>query len=168
MPVLPRRGAAVLDPPAGTWPGPEARRGQALDGPNLLPDGGFEQGLAAWGKVDARVYALAEGGFESARFLRVTAAGRASDLGRVLGDLQPGRTYLLAYHSRASTIADLRIIVRDPATAQYLVTGRPEQGAEWQRTVLRFAAPGPSVKIEISPRAAGSADLDGFGLYLVP
>ncbi len=163
MPRLPRRPDEVNAPAAGTWPGPEARSPNAPAGENLLANGGFERGLESWEGADAAAHRVGTGGAaEGERFLVVDATTKIAGLSRKIAGLTPGKAYVLLYRSRRCTVADLRVIVRDPVSAAYLANGTAAAGDRWRRAALHFTPRGPEVSLEISPRSAGLCELDAF------
>ena len=166
MPSLPRSPDEVQVTPAGTWPGPDARRAEPWTGPNLLPNGSFEEGFEGWSGGTGPVYALTEGNAaDGGRSLAVRVDGPRHDLRRQLSGLQAGTPYVLVYHSRGNTLGDFRVIVRNLANAHYIANGPPSATRRWRRTVLRFTAPDADVSLELSPRTSGQCDLDGFLLF---
>lgn len=168
MPTLPRSPDQVEAPDAGAWPGPEVRTAFPWDGPNLLSNGGFEAGFEGWADGLPETHQLREDTpREGARYLHVSAPAGRAELRRRLTDLAPGHSYVLVYSSRLSTCTDFRVIVRDLATTAYLAQGTASSTHAWRRSVLRFTAPAAEVGLELSARAPGACDLDGFGLYEV-
>jgi len=83
----------------------------------------------------------------------------------MLHNLEPGRSHILVYSSRRSTIQDFRVIVRNRENARYIAQGSASPADRWRRTVLRFTAPDAEVSLELSPRTSGRCELDGFGLF---
>jgi hypothetical protein len=167
MPKLPRRPQDVQVIPAGQWPGPEAVAKEPIVGPNLVSNGGFEQGFDGWRVSSARAFALKEGDAQEGKtYVAITAGNGQEDLRQTVAGLEPGRTYALVYWSRRCTIGDLRFIVRDPQNAAYLTSGNGSPSAVWKRTIQRFSAPGPEVSLEISARSAGTCDVDGVVIAL--
>ncbi|MBU0607021.1 MAG: hypothetical protein KKI08_04005, partial [Armatimonadetes bacterium] len=163
MPTLPRRPEDVDVPPAGTWPGPEAKSpGPA--GPDLLTNGGFDEDFTAW-TGDTNGYEIrATRAPRSPKYLAVAAGDQAGTITQTVTGLTAGRKYAVEYRSRRNTIADMRIIVRNPDGGAYLNVGSGARSSYWRRLMIVFTAPGPSVKLEISPRAPGQCDFDGFTL----
>lgn len=165
MPQLPRDPKIVKAPPAGTWPGPEADAEQEKQNglqPVLL-NGGFDNDLANWGKAAPLFQIKMENG---GKFLSITTE-KGAELAQKITSLVPGQNYVLSFQARGNTCADARIIVRNPANAQYLGNVAPAKGANWKSQTLKFTAPGPEAKLEISLRAPGTVDLDGFSIAKV-
>lgn len=160
MPVLPRRRADVPVVEAGFWPAADDLPPVPWTGPNLLPNGGFEDGLTGW-NVGANCEWIEQGGF-----VRLTRTTGPVDMNRVLEGLVPGERYCLVYRSRQSTAKDMRIILRELKQDRYIASGKGWAGDHWQQTVLGFVYPqDAALRLEIGPRDPGSCELDGFAIY---
>jgi hypothetical protein len=169
MPKLPRTPAQVEVVPAGSWPGPEPPRVLTLIGPNLVQNGGFEEGLKGWGTPTTKTFKVAaDGAAEGASRLQISATQQQETIRQTIKRLKPGGLYLLVYQSRLNTISDIRIIVRNLANAGYLAQGGAHQSKTWRRTSLTFTAPAAEVGLEISPRAQGVCELDGMSITVAP
>ena len=163
MPKLPRSPESVDCPGAGAWPGPEAKRLDPWTGPNLLANGGFEEGFEGWSRASDDAHVLVEGdAAEGGRYVTFKAE---SNLHRRLTDLEAGRGYVLVYYSRRSSIGDLRVIVRNQANSHYIGQGTAAAADRWRRSVIAFEAPDAQVSLELSPRSPGRCDIDGLALY---
>lgn len=167
MPDLPRAPEMVQTAPAGTWPGPDARRAEpAIMGPSLLTNGGFEEGFTGWEGATEEVHRLATGdAAEGRRYLVVTVGDEMPYLRQRVKGLSPGTRYVLIYRSRRSGIEDFRVIVRNLENQAYLTVGSASPNPRWRRTVLRFTAPGPEVEVQLSPRTPGRCELDDFAVH---
>lgn len=167
MPVLPRPAELALDPPAGTWPAADVVRKDPWSGPNLLSNGDFAQGFEGWNGYSKEAHAVAEGPQRPiARWVTFTAPPR-KDLQRTL-PVEAGHDYVLVYLSRQSTFSDFRVIVRNVKDSRYLTQGQASGSERWRRTVLRFAATGDPLRLELSPRSDGRCDLAGLAVYEAP
>ncbi|MDH7570249.1 MAG: right-handed parallel beta-helix repeat-containing protein, partial [Armatimonadota bacterium] len=166
MPRLPRLPETVSAPPAGSWPGPEARPANLTAGPNLLPNGGFERGFDGWTSPDPVGFQIRRGDAPEGKcYLSIQGRPDLPSIKRVLSPLKPGEAYVLVYYSRRSTLSDMRVILRDPVSKAYIRNTGAFPQRTWRRASVRFVAPGPEVSLEVSPRSDGVCDLDGFALY---
>ncbi|MCX7009652.1 MAG: GDSL-type esterase/lipase family protein [Kiritimatiellaeota bacterium] len=133
---------------------------------NLLTSGGFEDALQGWGHGNAAVFEVTTGGAaEGEHFIAVQCPNTKDNaLRRIVGGLTAGQDYTLTFKTRKNTIADLRIILRNPATKSYMGMVKPAPSDDWQVCQHNFKAPGPEVGLEISARAPGRCDLDDFAI----
>lgn len=160
MPTLPRRREDVAVVEAGFWPAVDDLPPVPWTGPNLLPNGGFEEGLAGWNAGANCEWIEPDG------FVRLTRTTEPVGLNRVLEGLVPGERYCLVYRSRKSTAKDMRIILRELKQDRYIASGRGWSGDQWRQTVLGFVYPRDAgLRLEIGPRDPGSCELDGFAIY---
>ncbi|MBN2451957.1 MAG: hypothetical protein JXR77_16340 [Lentisphaeria bacterium] len=160
MPVLPRRREDVPVVEAGLWPAADDAPPLPWTGPNLLVNGDFAAGLAGWNAGTGCHWT------EGDRFVRVTRIDGSTGMSRLLEGLVPGERYCLVYRSRRSTGKDMRIILRELTQDRYIASAQGWSGDHWQQTVLGFVCPlDAALRLEISPRDAGSCDLGAFAVY---
>lgn len=160
MPVLPRRREDVPVVEAGFWPAADDVPPVPWTGPNLLANGDFSEGLAAW-DAGAGSEWIEEGGF-----VRLTRADGPTGISRLIEGLVPGERYCLVYRTRRSTVKDMRVILRELKRDRYIASAQGWSGDDWQQAVLGFVYPlDAALRLEISPRDAGSCELGSFAVY---